>query len=73
MDRISSIFSQIVTLVPRGLFDGAVARHQGEKHAIMCAKSTPARPAKMAAAILASKQHPNPRRPSTRDWPDRAC
>ena len=33
MDRVSSIFSQIVRLVPRGLFDGAVARHQGEKHA----------------------------------------
>ncbi len=33
MDRVSSIFSQIVKLVPRGLFDGAVARHQGEKHA----------------------------------------
>jgi len=33
MDRVSSIFSQIVRLVPRGLFEGAVARHQGEKHA----------------------------------------
>lgn len=33
MERVSSIFSQIVRLVPRGLFDGAVARHKGEKHA----------------------------------------
>ena len=33
MERVSSIFSQIVRLVPRGLFDEAVARHQGEKHA----------------------------------------
>jgi len=33
MDRVSSIFSQIVRLAPRGLFDGAAARHQGEKHA----------------------------------------
>jgi hypothetical protein len=33
MERVSSIFSQIIRLVPRGLFDGAVARHQGEKHA----------------------------------------
>jgi len=33
MERVSSIFSQIVRLVPRGLFDDAVARHQGEKHA----------------------------------------
>jgi hypothetical protein len=33
MERVSSIFSQVVRLVPRGLFDEAVARHQGEKHA----------------------------------------
>ena len=33
MDRVSSVLSQIVRLVLRGLFDGAVARHQGEKHA----------------------------------------
>jgi hypothetical protein len=33
MERVSSIFSQIVKLVPRGLFDEAVANHQGEKHA----------------------------------------
>ena len=33
MERVSSIFSQIVRLVPRGLFDGSVARHRGEKHA----------------------------------------
>ncbi len=33
MERVSSIFSQIVRLVPRGLFDEAVSRHQGEKHA----------------------------------------
>lgn len=33
MDRVSSIVSQIVKIVPRGLFDGAVARHHGEKHA----------------------------------------
>jgi len=33
MERVSSIFSQIVRLVPRGLFDEAVAHHQGEKHA----------------------------------------
>ena len=33
MKQVSSIFSQIVRLVPRGLFDEAVSRHQGEKHA----------------------------------------
>ncbi len=33
MRQVSSIFSQIVRLVPRGLFDGAVTRHEGEKHA----------------------------------------
>lgn len=33
MERVSSIFSQVVRLVPRGLFDEAVSRHQGEKHA----------------------------------------
>ena len=33
MVRVSSIFSQVVRLVPRGLFDEAVSRHQGEKHA----------------------------------------
>jgi len=33
MERVSSIFSQIVKLVPRGLFAEAVTRHQGEKHA----------------------------------------
>ena len=33
MERVSSIFSQIVKLVPRRLFDEAVQRHQGEKHA----------------------------------------
>lgn len=33
MERASSIFSQIIRLVPRGLFDEAVAHHQGEKHA----------------------------------------
>lgn len=33
MERVSSIFSQVVRLVPRGLFNEAVARHQGEKHA----------------------------------------
>ena len=33
MDRVSSVLSQIVRLVLRGLFGGAVARHQSEKHA----------------------------------------
>ena len=33
MERVSSIFSQVVRLVPRGLFEEAVANHQGEKHA----------------------------------------
>lgn len=33
MERVSSIFSQVVRLVPRGLFDEAVADHHGEKHA----------------------------------------
>ncbi len=33
MERVSSIFSQIVKLVPRRLFDEAVARHQGDRHA----------------------------------------
>jgi len=30
MERVSSIFSQVVRLVPRGLFDEAVSCHQGE-------------------------------------------
>jgi hypothetical protein len=33
MEPVSSIFSQIVKLCPRGGFDDAVARHGGEKHA----------------------------------------
>ena len=33
MERVSSIFSRIVRLVPRSLFDRAVARRQGENHA----------------------------------------
>ena len=33
MQRVSSVFSQLVKLVPRGLFDEAVANHQGEKYA----------------------------------------
>jgi hypothetical protein len=33
MERVSSIFSQIVKLCPRGTFDASVARHQGEKQA----------------------------------------
>ena len=30
---LSSIFSQIIRLVPRGLFDKAVGKHKAEKHA----------------------------------------
>ena len=33
MERLCSIFSQIVRLIPRGVFQEAVARHEGEKHA----------------------------------------
>jgi hypothetical protein len=33
MERVCSIFSQIVRLIPRGVFQEAVARHEGEKHA----------------------------------------
>ncbi len=33
MERVSSIFSRIVRLVPRSLFDRAAARRQGENHA----------------------------------------
>ncbi len=33
MERVSSIFSQILKFFPKTLFDGAVARHQGDKHA----------------------------------------
>lgn len=33
MERVCSIFSQIVSLVPRGIFTDAVTRHGGEKHA----------------------------------------
>lgn len=32
MGRVCSIFSQILKLVPRGLFDGAVAKREGDKH-----------------------------------------
>ena len=33
MERVSSIFSQILKFFPRTIFDAAVAHHQGEKHA----------------------------------------
>lgn len=33
MDRVSSIFSQILKFFPKTIFDSAVAHHQGEKHA----------------------------------------
>lgn len=33
MERVSSIFSQILKFFPRSLFDAAVAHHHGEKHA----------------------------------------
>jgi len=33
MERVSSIFSQILKFFPRSLFDAAVAHHRGEKHA----------------------------------------
>ena len=33
MAQISSIFSQIIQLVPRPLFDKAVAQHKGMRHA----------------------------------------
>ncbi|WP_321473495.1 DUF4372 domain-containing protein [uncultured Paludibaculum sp.] len=32
MERVSSVFSQIIRLVPGGLFDAGLARHQGEKY-----------------------------------------
>ena len=33
MERVSSIFSQILKFFPRSVFDAAVAHHHGEKHA----------------------------------------
>ena len=33
MERVSSIFSQILRFFPRGVFDSAAARHRGDKHA----------------------------------------
>lgn len=33
MERVCSIFSQIMRMIPKGLFDDAVAKHEGEKHA----------------------------------------
>jgi hypothetical protein len=33
MERVSSIFSQILKFFPRSLFDSAVAHHHGDKHA----------------------------------------
>jgi hypothetical protein len=33
MERVSSIFSQILKFFPKTVFDAAVAHHQGEKHA----------------------------------------
>jgi hypothetical protein len=33
MERVCSIFSQVVRLIPRGVFQEAVTRHAGEKHA----------------------------------------
>ena len=33
MERVSSIFSQILKFFPKTIFDAAVAHHHGEKHA----------------------------------------
>lgn len=33
MQRVCSIFSQILGLVPRSMFDRAVRKHEAEKHA----------------------------------------
>ena len=33
MNRVSSIFSQMLKLVPATLFDRAVSKHRGERHA----------------------------------------
>ncbi|MFN9300412.1 MAG: DUF4372 domain-containing protein, partial [Acidobacteriota bacterium] len=33
MAQVSSIFSQLLSLVPRRLFDAAVAKHGGMRHA----------------------------------------
>jgi len=33
MERVSSIFSQILKFFPKAVFDAAVAHHEGEKHA----------------------------------------
>src|SRR5579864_6076956 len=33
MERVSSIFSQILKFFPKTIFDSVVAHHQGEKHA----------------------------------------
>ena len=33
MNRVSSIFSQMLKQVPRNLFERAVAAHRGERHA----------------------------------------
>jgi hypothetical protein len=33
MERVSSIFSQILKFFPKAIFDSAVTHHQGEKHA----------------------------------------
>ncbi len=33
MERVCSIFSQILRMIPQGLFDEAVRKHEGEKHA----------------------------------------
>ena len=33
MNRVCSIFSQILSLIPRPLFDDAVRKHEAERHA----------------------------------------
>src|SRR5437667_12873450 len=33
MERVSSIFSQILKFFPKAIFEAAVAHHHGEKHA----------------------------------------
>jgi hypothetical protein len=48
-------------------------RPWGGSASIMCARNTPARPARPTATTRASRQRPSRRRPSKRDWPDRVC
>jgi hypothetical protein len=68
LTRVSSIFSQILQLIPRLEFEPAVRQHQAERHArgfsswgqfivmLLCQLGMPSRCAKFAAGCMPAKE-----------------